>query len=120
VIGPGWPIQDSRDANGVDSVLWVLLGVTLLIEMTRINVSAANRKELFLTICSLVDSISAEPGCTSYRVYVEEGNDTSMVLIGEWETKEDWENYQRSSGFAVLVGAINVLSCRVQTDRMLF
>ena len=91
-----------------------------MIEMTRINVCSANRKELFLTICSLVDSIAAARGCTSYRVYVEEGNDTSLVLIGEWETKADWENYLRSSDFAVLMGAISVLSCHVQTDRTLF
>lgn len=69
-----------------------------------------NRTELFQTICPLLAPIRREKGCRTYHFYVDSVDEDSSILIGEWETKEDWSNHLRSRDFAVLLGAITVLS----------
>ena len=69
-----------------------------------------NRTELFQTIWPLLDPIRQEKGCRTYRFYIDLVDEDSAILIGEWDTKEDWSNHLRSRDFAVLLGAITVLS----------
>lgn len=75
-----------------------------------------NRTELFQTIWPLLAPIRREKGCRTYRFYVDAVDENSSVLIGEWETKEDWSNHLRSRDFAVLLGAITVLSSPASID----
>ena len=69
-----------------------------------------NRTELFQTIMQLLPPIREEKGCRNYRFYVDPVDEDSSLLIGEWETKEDWSKHLRSTDFAVLLGAIAVLT----------
>jgi quinol monooxygenase YgiN len=82
----------------------------VIVNTTRIVVGPEHRKELFQTFQTLLGPIRREKGCLAYRFYLEAGNENSTVLIGEWETQEDWDNHLRSDDFAVLLGAIKVLS----------
>ena len=75
-----------------------------------------NRCELFQTIRPLLDPIRSEKGCLAYGFYVDANDENSTVLIGEWESKEDWTNHLRSRDFAVLLGAITILSSPASID----
>lgn len=82
----------------------------MIVNTTRIKVNPENRKELFQTIWPLLDPIRSEPGCLAYRCYVDLADENNAVLIGEWETQADVDNHLRSRDFAVLFGAINLLT----------
>ena len=74
------------------------------------TVRPENRGELFQTIRPLLDPIRREKGCLAYRFYVDAIDENSTVLIGEWESQEDWNNHLQSRDFAILLGAITILS----------
>ncbi len=82
----------------------------VIVNTTRITVRPENRNELFQTIWPLLEPIRSEKGCLTYQFYVDAGDENSSMLIGEWETPEDWHNHLNSRDFAVLLGAITVLS----------
>jgi len=84
--------------------------INVIVNTTRITVRPENRNELFQTIWPLLEPIRSEKGCLTYHFYVDAGDENSTVLIGEWETPEDWHNHLRSRDFAVLLGAITILS----------
>lgn len=88
----------------------------MIVNTTRITVRPENRHELFQTIWPLLDPIRSEKGCLAYRFYVDALDENSSVLIGEWQTQEDWSNHLRSSDFAVLLGAITILSSPASID----
>lgn len=68
-----------------------------------------NRNEFFQTIRPLLEPIRHEKGCMAYRFFVDATDENSSLLVGEWQTHEDWSNHLQSNDFAVLLGAITVL-----------
>lgn len=87
-----------------------------LINATRITVRPENRKELCLTIASLLERIRREDGCRAYLFYGEVEDQNSLMLISEWETPTAWENHLNSANFAVLLGSLRLLSKRSNLD----
>ena len=83
---------------------------SVIVNTTRITVPSENRTELFQTIVPLLGPIRQEKGCRTFRFYLDSIDEDSSLLIGEWETKEDWSNHLRSTDFAILLGAITVLT----------
>jgi quinol monooxygenase YgiN len=81
-----------------------------------INARPDKRKELLLTITSLLNSIRREPGCRTYRFYGEAEEEFSFVLIGEWETRSDWDRHMQSEHFAILSGSLELLSNEKRFD----
>src|SRR5262249_30472551 len=86
------------------------------VSATRIMVRPEKRKELFLTISSLLDQIRSEDGCRNYRFYGEAGDEDSFILIGEWETRSAWNRHLSSDHFAVLLGSLILLSNRANFE----
>lgn len=83
----------------------------MIVTTTRINVSSANRSELFQTILTLLTPVKNEKGCLSSRFYLDTADSNAGMLVEEWETQEDWDNHLRSRDCAVFLGAVSVL-CR--------
>ena len=81
----------------------------MIVNTTRITVRAEKRHEFFQTIGPLLDPIRSEKGCVSYQFFFDATNENSSLLIGEWQTHEDWSNHLQSRDFAVLLGEITVL-----------
>ena len=81
----------------------------LIINTTRIQVRPENRNEFLQTVCPLLEPIRNEKGCMAYRIFVDATDENSSLLVGEWQTQEDWSNHLKSNDFAVLMGAITVL-----------
>ena len=87
-----------------------------IVSATRITVRPANRKELCLTISSLIDLIRQEEGCRSYRFYRETEDQNSFLLIGEWETQAAWGGHLNSDHFAILHGSLELLHDESNVD----
>ena len=75
-----------------------------------ISVRPENRKELCLTVASLLNPIRQEPGCLAYKFYGEAGDDNSFLLMGEWRTRDALNRHLDSNNFAVLIGSIMLLA----------
>jgi quinol monooxygenase YgiN len=58
-------------------------------------------------------------GCVTFRCYVDAADENSSLLVGEWESESHLNNYLRSNDFAILRGAITVLSERSTDIRAL-
>jgi quinol monooxygenase YgiN len=81
----------------------------MVVNTTKVTIRPENRNEFFQTICPLLDPIRNEKGCVGYGFFVDAIDENSSLLIGEWQTREDWNNHLRSRDFAILLGAITVL-----------
>ena len=70
------------------------------------------RREFLQTIGRLLDPIKTAKGCRTLDFYLDAADENSTLLVSEWETERDLNNYLRSDDFAVLRGAIRVLGVR--------
>ena len=84
----------------------------MIVNTTRITVNPEKRIELAQTIRRLLGTIRGVRGCRTFRFYLDAVDENSSLLISEWETESDLDRYLRSNDFAILRGAIRVLSVR--------
>ena len=91
-------------------------GIDMVIATIRVMVSAGNRHELVRTLRSLQLPIRKQLGCVASHLYLEIGDENTLCLIEEWASQEDLDNHFRSSDFAVLLGAINLLRGPTEID----
>jgi quinol monooxygenase YgiN len=73
-------------------------------------VKPEKRTELVQTIGRLLGPIKNVKGCRTIRFYLDATDENSSLLLSEWETESDLDRYIRSNDFAILRGAIMVLS----------
>src|SRR5215211_7095735 len=98
----------------VRHVPFVCVGVIeMIINTTKFTVSPEKRTEFLQTTGPLLEPIKSAKGCRDFSFYLEAADENSMLLVSEWETESDLNNYLGSNDFAILRGAITVLS--VQT-----
>lgn len=81
-----------------------------VVTTAKIIVQPEHRKELCLTVASLLNPIRQEPGCTEYKFYGEAGDENSFLLFGEWETRDALNRHLESNNCAVLMGSIMLLA----------
>lgn len=81
----------------------------MIVASIRLRLNPENRKELIQTFGSVSATILRQKGCKSCRVYRQVDCDDVIVLIEEWETRGDWESHFRSTEFAVLHGAMDLV-----------
>ena len=86
----------------------VVIGVIL--KTTSIIVRPEKRIELAQTIGRLLGPIKDVKGCRKISFYLDAVDQNSSLLLSEWETESDLDRYLRSNDFAILRGAIMVLS----------
>ena len=82
----------------------------MIVMTTRINVRPEKRIELAQTIGRLLEPAKNVKGCRTNRFYLDAAYENSSLLLSEWETESDLERYMRSNEFAILRGALMVLS----------
>jgi quinol monooxygenase YgiN len=82
----------------------------VILKTTRITVKAEKRVELAQTISRLLGPIKDVKGCRAIGFYLDAVDQNSTLLLSEWETESDLDRYLRSNDFAILRGAITVLS----------
>lgn len=84
----------------------------MIVNTTRITVQPEKRSEFFQTVGRLLALIKSAKGCRTFDFYLDASDENSTLLVSEWETERDLKNYLESNDFAVLRGAITVLSIR--------
>jgi quinol monooxygenase YgiN len=82
----------------------------VIVMATRINVRPEKRIELAQTIGRLLEPAMNVKGCRTNRFYLDAADENSSLLLSEWETESDLDRYLRSNEFAILRGALMVLS----------
>lgn len=87
-----------------------------IVSTASFTVRPEHRKELLLTLSSLLELIKGKSGCRSYRYYSEDGDPNSLLLVGEWESREAWDEHLQSDHFAVLIGSLRLLSSQPAID----
>lgn len=68
------------------------------------------RTEFLQSIGPLLEPIRTAKGCRDFGFYLDAADENSTLLVSEWETETDLNNYLSSDDFAILRGAITVLS----------
>lgn len=81
--------------------------VTMTITM---DIKSEKRRELLQTLYELLPFLSKELGCCDIQVYVDHENLQRVTLLEVWESQKDMERYMRSNFFAVLRGAMQLLT----------
>ena len=87
-------------------------GTAMIVNTTRITVQPEKRTEFLQTIGRLLDPLKQAKGCRTLDFYLDTTDENSSLLVSEWESEKDLNNYLESNDFAVLRGAITVLSIR--------
>lgn len=82
----------------------------MIVNTTRITVQPDKRTEFLQSIGPLVEPIKSAKGCRDFGFYLDAADENSTLLVSEWETETDLDNYLGSNDFAILRGAITVLS----------
>jgi quinol monooxygenase YgiN len=92
-------------------VPFVCVGVIeMIVNTTKFTVPSEKRTEFLQSIGPLLEPIKSAKGCRDFSFYVEAADENSTLLVSEWETESDLNNYLGSNDFAILRGAITVLS----------
>lgn len=76
----------------------------------KMTVPTEKRKEVLQTLKSMLGSIRREQGCISCNCYLDVEAENIVIFKEEWMSKEDLDAHLRSGHFAVLIGAMNLLS----------
>lgn len=82
----------------------------MIVNTSRITVPPEKRTEFLQTIGRLLEPSKRAKGCRTFDFYLDAADENSTLLVSEWETETDLDNYLGSDDFAVLRGAITVLS----------
>ena len=85
-------------------------GGAVIVKTTKITVKPDKRMELTQTMGRLLGPIKNVKGCRNICFYLDAADENSSLLLSEWESESDLNRYLRSNDFAILRGAITVLS----------
>jgi quinol monooxygenase YgiN len=84
----------------------------MIVNTTRITVQPDKRTEFLQTIGRLIDPSKSAKGCRSFDFYLDAMDENSTLLVSEWDTESDLNDYFDSEDFRILRGAITVLGLR--------
>lgn len=84
----------------------------MVLNTSTVTIYPEKRAEFFQTMTQLLEPLNGTAGCRAFRLYVDIADENSSLIISEWETETDLNNYLNSPDHAVLHGAITVLSKR--------
>ncbi|HEX7297000.1 MAG TPA: antibiotic biosynthesis monooxygenase family protein [Pyrinomonadaceae bacterium] len=91
----------------------------MIVKTTKITARPDKRMELSQTIAGLLGPVRNVKGCRTFRFYLDSADENSSLLLSEWDTESDLNQYLRSNDFAVLKGALAVLSSRSTDSKAL-
>jgi quinol monooxygenase YgiN len=65
----------------------------MIVNTTRITVQPEKRTEFFQTVGRLLDPIKSAKGCRTFGFYLDASDENSTLLVSEWDTETDLNNY---------------------------
>jgi len=84
----------------------------MIVNTTRITVQPEKLTEFVQTVGRLINPSKSARGCRAFDFYLDATDENSTLLVSEWDTESDLNNYLDSEDFRVLRGAITVLGVR--------
>lgn len=84
----------------------------MVLNTSSVTIYPEKRAEFFQTMTQLLEPLNSTAGCKAFRLYVEVADENSSLIISEWDSETDLNNYLNSADHAILHGAITVLSRR--------
>jgi len=66
------------------------------------------REEVLEVLQSVQGPILAQPGCTSFDIYEEQGGDRALVCIERWESEASLEAHLRSEAYRRILCAMEL------------
>jgi quinol monooxygenase YgiN len=81
----------------------------MIIASVRLSAIPEKRVELVQTLLGWLSVVRNEEGCIAYRLCQDLEDESTLWLVGEWDTQSDLDRHFRSSSFAVLQGARSLL-----------
>jgi len=80
----------------------------MIVGTLRIQPSASRRRDVVDVLRSLQEPVLAQPGCTAFRIYEEQGPDRAVVLVERWDSEETLDAHLRSESYRRILGAIEL------------
>lgn len=77
---------------------------------TLMNVLPEKRKEILLTLLSLLQQPEKETGCLSYGIFSDIEDNNVFSLFSEWGTRRHLDQHMKSNRFSILLGTKSLLS----------
>ena len=87
-----------------------------VLSTTRIRACPNKRKELALTVSSLLHLIRCEKGCRTFGFFGDIEDHDLFILIGEWEDRVALELHLESETFQILLGSLRLLCDQSDID----
>jgi quinol monooxygenase YgiN len=84
----------------------------MIITTIKMTVPREKRQEMLQTISTLAGSMRKERGCHACDFYIDTENTDAFLLMGEWDTQEDFDRHVRAAAFSALLGAMTLLTER--------
>lgn len=84
-------------------------GSAMILFQITMDTLPEKQKEVVQTILSLMPFMEDESGCLSYSLLREMKDQNRLCVIGEWESREKFNNYLKSESFGVLLGTKSLL-----------
>ena len=79
--------------------------------IVKMNVRPMKCLELKQTLLALSGPTRKDKGCLSHNVFQDIEDDNSITLVGQWESRKDFDDHMGSDRFTVLMGTRSLLSC---------
>jgi quinol monooxygenase YgiN len=80
-------------------------GIHLVIVLIKMKVLPVKRRELLLTLSSIVEQVRNQSGCLNAVVYQNIEDDNELLIKEEWSTPKDSDAHLASDLFTILKGA---------------
>ncbi len=80
----------------------------MIVGTLRIQPCASRRRDVVNVLRSIQEPVLAQPGCTAFRIYEEQGPDRAVVLVERWDSEETLDAHLRSESYRRILGAIEL------------
>lgn len=80
----------------------------MIVGTLRILPPPSRRDDVLEVLRSIQGPVLAQPGCTAFHIYEEQGSEEAVVLVERWESKPALEAHLRSEAYRRILGAIEL------------
>ena len=72
----------------------------MIIVLARLPLKAGVYDQFLQRVNEVATPTRGEPGCSSYRVYTEVGDDTQALFVEEWNSRKDLDQHFQTKHFS--------------------
>jgi quinol monooxygenase YgiN len=82
----------------------------MILGTLRVFPPPSRRRDVLELLRSVQGPVAAEPGCLAIRIYEEEGEESAIVLVEQWESRTALESHLGSDAYRLILSAIDLSS----------